>query len=228
MFSKYLGMVGKRFVLPVHNFTYLLNLLTTVVSAKKKKNKYILSETFWDMWDDKGIGQGHDCVCRFLSFHLPLSQHEVVRLYIGVHNADGMQLLHRVQNAGCQEHDQWRCQHLLTQRFGDVDGVLTRGVRPGEERRLRGGVGRQWMVEWGGRGGSGSIPAGCRSCAAPPAGHCRCERGGQSWHVRIVVGGGAPAEHPVACGCRTPRDWMVSAPVEGKGKNMTVMVVTFV
>lgn len=75
----------------------------------------------------------NDCVRFCFLLRLPLSQHEVVGLNVGMHDADGVQLLHRVQNAGCQEHDQWRRQHLLAQRPGDVNGVLRRGVRPGEE-----------------------------------------------------------------------------------------------
>lgn len=85
------------------------------------------------MRENDGIRQVNESVCFRFLFRSPLSQHEVVGLDVGVHNADGVQLLHRVQDAGCQEHDQRRRQHLLAQRPGDVDGVLRRGTRPGEE-----------------------------------------------------------------------------------------------
>lgn len=55
---------------------------------------------------------------------LPLSQHEVVGLDVGVDNTDGVQLLHHVQDADGEVHDERLRHQLVAQGFIDVDGVL--------------------------------------------------------------------------------------------------------
>lgn len=55
---------------------------------------------------------------------LPLSQHEVVWLDVGVDDTDGVQLLHHVQDADGEVHDERLRHRLAAQGFIDVDGVL--------------------------------------------------------------------------------------------------------
>lgn len=54
----------------------------------------------------------------------PVSQQEVVRLDVGVDDADGVQLLHHAQDAAGEVHDQRRRHHFLAQAFVDVHCVL--------------------------------------------------------------------------------------------------------
>lgn len=57
-------------------------------------------------------------------WRLPLPQQEVVRLDVSVDDADGVQLLHRGQDADGQVHDKRLRHQLLTQGFVDVHCIL--------------------------------------------------------------------------------------------------------
>lgn len=54
----------------------------------------------------------------------PLSEHEVVRFDVGVDDVDGVQLLHHVQDADGEVHDEGLRHHLVAQSSVGVDGVL--------------------------------------------------------------------------------------------------------
>lgn len=54
----------------------------------------------------------------------PLSQQEVVRFDVGVDDVDGVQLLHNVQDADGEVHDERLRHHLIAQSFIDVHCVL--------------------------------------------------------------------------------------------------------
>lgn len=58
------------------------------------------------------------------AWRLPLSQQEVVGLDVGVDDVDVVQLLHHVQDADGEVHDERLRHQLVTQGFIDVHGVL--------------------------------------------------------------------------------------------------------
>ena len=66
----------------------------------------------------------------------PLSQQEVVRLDVGVHQVHAVKLLHHVQQAGGEVHDQRLGHHLVTQLLVLVDGVLE-GAEPHGEGKSK-------------------------------------------------------------------------------------------
>lgn len=124
---------------------------------------------------------------------LPLSQQEVVGLDVGVDDVDAVQLLHHVQDADGEVHDERLRHHFVAQGFEDVHRVLR------AESQLQDGTNMRQCLRSRHRVAEANLPAACRSCGARRAARFRCGRGERSECCCTGDARRAAAERPAEC-----------------------------